>query len=381
MIFTSQHHLIIRAACTLFAFGLVQNLTLHHVQSQDGEAEFQAKLEEWRQIIIDVQVVKLECTLAETIEKSAELREKYQQLRKTGDEKIDELKRAAAKAFREKPRRGTVYFDFLRNSLRMDLEIREDMVSALIMAEALDTKPISEPDIAQMVGVTMYYHQKFDRAEKLLKYSQSRNSDRDFSNELKLIPRLKASWERELKLRDKDLKAKLPRAIVETTKGTIVFELFEDEAPNTVRNFVSLAEQEYYNGLEFFDALPFKRTITGSQSNNLDVTGRRIANEGLDPDKRRDNFRGTLSAIALKDLGLVDGGLILISFAPNTQGKPGSYCNFGRVLTGFDVLDKLNRHEDIKGEEIEDFKADKIVKITIENKREHDYKPVFPEDR
>ena len=381
MIFTHRLHSLFQTVCFLFAFGFCSQLSLSTLSGQDVESEFNAKLEEWRQIIVDVQVVKLECTLAETAEKSAELRAKYYELRKAGDAKIDELKRAAAKAFTKKPQRGTVFFDFLRNSLRMDLEVREDMVSALIMAEALDSKPISEPDIAQLVGVVMYYHQRFDRAETLLKYAQSRNAKRDFTNELKLIPRLKASWERELKLREKDLKSKLPRAIVETTKGTIIFELFEDQAPNTVRNFVTLAEEEYYNGLEFFLAEPFGKAMTGSQSNTLSPSGRVIENEALDPERRRDNFRGTLSAIAMKDLGLVDGALIRISFAPYTQGQPSSYCNFGRVLTGFDVLDKLNRSLNNKGEAIEDFKADKIVKITIENKRDHDYTPVYPENQ
>lgn len=381
MIFTNRHHLLAQAGCFLFAFGFCGQLILSNAYSQDGEAEFNSKLEEWRKIIVDVQVVKLECTLAETAEKSAELRAKYLELRKTGDAKVDELKRAAAKAFKQKPQRGTVFFDFLRNSLRMDLEVREDMVSALIMAEALDSKPISEPDIAQLVGVVMYYHQRFDRAEALLKYAQSRNTNRDFTNELRLIPRLKSSWERELKFREKDLKSKLPRAIIETTKGTIIFELFEDEAPNTVRNFVTLAEEEYYNGLEFFLSEPFGKTMTGSQSNTFSPSGRVIENEAQDPEKRRDNFRGTLSAIAMKNLGLVDGALLRISFAPYTQGQPGSYCNFGRVLTGFEVLDKLNRSFDIKGEAKEDFKADKIVKITIENKRDHDYTPVYPENQ
>ncbi|MFB3073010.1 MAG: peptidylprolyl isomerase, partial [bacterium] len=42
---------------------------------------------------------------------------------------------------------------------------------------------------------------------------------------------------------------------METEKGTISLELFEDDAPNTVANFVSLAEKGYYDGLTFHRVL------------------------------------------------------------------------------------------------------------------------------
>ena len=40
-------------------------------------------------------------------------------------------------------------------------------------------------------------------------------------------------------------------AIIETNKGTIKFELFETEAPITTKNFIDLAEQNFYDGLKF----------------------------------------------------------------------------------------------------------------------------------
>ena len=42
-----------------------------------------------------------------------------------------------------------------------------------------------------------------------------------------------------------------PQVVLKTSKGDIVIELFEDEAPNTVANFVSLIEKGYYDGLTF----------------------------------------------------------------------------------------------------------------------------------
>ena len=43
----------------------------------------------------------------------------------------------------------------------------------------------------------------------------------------------------------------MPRAIMETEKGTINLELFSNEAPNTVKNFSDLAENGFYDGLNF----------------------------------------------------------------------------------------------------------------------------------
>jgi len=43
----------------------------------------------------------------------------------------------------------------------------------------------------------------------------------------------------------------MTKAIIETTKGTIEVDLFDEETPNTVKNFVSLIEKGFYNGLTF----------------------------------------------------------------------------------------------------------------------------------
>ncbi|NES98272.1 MAG: peptidylprolyl isomerase, partial [Desertifilum sp. SIO1I2] len=48
----------------------------------------------------------------------------------------------------------------------------------------------------------------------------------------------------------------MTRAIMETDKGTINLELFEQDAPNTVKNFVDLSEKGFYNGLNFHRVIP-----------------------------------------------------------------------------------------------------------------------------
>lgn len=48
----------------------------------------------------------------------------------------------------------------------------------------------------------------------------------------------------------------MTRAIMETNKGTIHLELFDKDAPNTVKNFVDLAEKRFYDGLSFHRVIP-----------------------------------------------------------------------------------------------------------------------------
>ncbi len=48
----------------------------------------------------------------------------------------------------------------------------------------------------------------------------------------------------------------MTRAIMETDKGTINLELFDADAPNTVKNFVDLAEKGFYDGLSFHRVIP-----------------------------------------------------------------------------------------------------------------------------
>ena len=48
----------------------------------------------------------------------------------------------------------------------------------------------------------------------------------------------------------------LPQIQIQTDRGEIILELFEDEAPNTVANMISLTEQEFYNGLIFHRVIP-----------------------------------------------------------------------------------------------------------------------------
>ena len=86
-------------------------------------------------------------------------------------------------------------------------------------------------------------------------------------------------------------------------------------------------------------------------------------------DNYRKHFQGTISmAHAGKDTG---GSQFFLTFLP-TSHLDGRHTAFGRVVKGMDVLPKLQR---IDPSRPSGAKPDKIVKATVERKRDHKYVP------
>ena len=71
-------------------------------------------------------------------------------------------------------------------------------------------------------------------------------------------------WDTESKLRTAEVEADdLPRVRLTTSKGEVDIELYENEAPETVGNFINLVEQGYYDGLKFHRVLQNFMAQTG----------------------------------------------------------------------------------------------------------------------
>lgn len=132
----------------------------------------------------------------------------------------------------------------------------------------------------------------------------------------------------------------MPQVHISTNKGDIIVELFQDDAPNTVANFLKLTTEGFYNGVIFH------RVISGFmiQGGDPDGTGRggpgyKFADE-LNPNT--DSYKR----------GYVRGTLAMANAGPNTNGSqffimhkdtplPHAYTIFGRVIEGLDVVDAI----------------------------------------
>jgi len=148
-----------------------------------------------------------------------------------------------------------------------------------------------------------------------------------------------------------------PRVQVTTSYGVIELELFEDENPNTVANFISLIEKGFY------DALSFHRVDPGFIVMGGDPEG---TGQG-GPDYRIPSEISTGQKNLKGSIGMADSGVdtagsqfyFLLTDAPHLDGR---YNVFGRVTKGMDKVEQIKI-------------GDEIQEMSILSKRDHEYKP------
>jgi cyclophilin family peptidyl-prolyl cis-trans isomerase len=125
-------------------------------------------------------------------------------------------------------------------------------------------------------------------------------------------------------------------ATLETNKGEIKVEFFPEDAPQTVNNFVCLAEDGYFNNT------PFHRIVRGFVIQGGDPTGTGSGGPGYkfsDEPIASDYERGTL---AMANAGPNTNGSQFFIVLEDLRGKlPKNYTIFGRVTEGLDVVDAI----------------------------------------
>ena len=163
-----------------------------------------------------------------------------------------------------------------------------------------------------------------------------------------------------------------------------MLELFENEAPGTVGNFIFLIENGY------FDEMLFHRVIEGFMAQSggykIDKDGETRGGEGpgyeikcecYEPNARK-HFTGCLS-MAKKPGQRDSGGSEFFVTLQRTDFLDGEHTVFGRVLSGFKVIENLERTHmsDATGREvpIDEVLKDKILSVKVLRKRAHKYKP------
>lgn len=132
-------------------------------------------------------------------------------------------------------------------------------------------------------------------------------------------------------------------AILDTTMGTIVLEFFPDVAPNHVKNFKKLARDKFYDGTTFHRVIP-EFMIQGGCPKSKDDNP---SNDGTGGPgwtvkaefNSRPHVRGTLSMARSADPDSA-GSQFFICVA-RARHLDGQYTNFGRVIAGMDVVDKI----------------------------------------
>lgn len=119
------------------------------------------------------------------------------------------------------------------------------------------------------------------------------------------------------------------QAIIKTNRGDIKLQLFPEQAPKTVANFIQLAKKGYYNGVIFHRVIP-NFMIQGG-----DPTGTGMGGESIYGDKFEDEFS--------KYVFNLRGALSMANAGPNTNGSQFFIVNSQQVPDN--MLDQLTEAE------------------------------------
>ena len=121
-----------------------------------------------------------------------------------------------------------------------------------------------------------------------------------------------------------------------TSKGEIVFEMFDDDAPETVGNFRKLTEQGFYDGLTFH------RIIRDFMIQGGCPQGTGTGGPGYTFEDEINQHKVVRGALAMANAGPnTNGSQFFIVTLEATPWLDGKHTNFGQVTGGMDVVDKL----------------------------------------
>jgi len=141
-------------------------------------------------------------------------------------------------------------------------------------------------------------------------------------------------------------------ATFDTNKGTIVAELFDKEAPNTVANFEKLANSKFYDGVKFHRVISDFVVQGGDPlSRDLPAGDPRIGTGGpgykIKCETKGNPHRHEVGALSMAHAGKDTGGsqFFMVLSEDNTRHLDGVHTVFGQITQGLDVMKTLQRND------------------------------------
>lgn len=301
--------------------------------------------------------------------------------------KIDELKKqniylksqmnaAALESFRAAPNEDMAATQLVFGSIKEKLDgsaVRAlfDPQGALDIARLMMDNGLDAPQIAYLAFRACYAVHDFEQAKALLTGIE----ETGFKLSPVIRQQLEATsdrWDREQSLRRLEEAADdLPRVLFETSEGNFVVELFENEAPKTVGNFISLVEKKFYDDLTFHLVKPGQLAQTGCPiGDGSGDAGYKIPDE-TDAPEIRHHFAGTISMASKGEDNA--GSQFFISHQPNAN-LDGKFTVFGVVIEGLENVYRLKKVDKTSFSNSAN-EPSKIIRATVVRKRDHEYSP------
>jgi len=133
----------------------------------------------------------------------------------------------------------------------------------------------------------------------------------------------------------------MKQAEIHTSKGVMKINFYEEDAPNTVKNFIDLAEKSFYDGLTFHRVIP-DFVIQGGCP---DGTGAGGPGYTIDCELDGDHQYHDRGVISMAHAGRNTGGsqFFICYNRQNTQHLDRNHTVFGKVYEGLDVIDQIRQ--------------------------------------
>ena len=232
---------------------------------------------------------------------------------------------------------------------------------------------------ANIVGAANFALNNFEKCREILKASEEQGElDSEHGHRfLAQVDDYIEFWKKEQAIRDREDKAtgddRLPlvELIVhrgEKPLGRVEMVLFENEAPNTVANFISIVEGKEKN----YTRVKFHRVIRNfmAQTGDFDVPSKKPLDYTIQcecyQENARKHFRGSVS-MALRGRDTGDSQFFLThlpTYWLNIDDNPDSvHTVFGRIVAGMDIVDRIEE-------------GDVIASAKVLFKRNHSYQPM-----
>jgi len=135
-------------------------------------------------------------------------------------------------------------------------------------------------------------------------------------------------------------------AEIKTEKGTMKVEFFQNDAPNTVKNFVDLSKKGFYNGLTFHRVIP-DFVIQGGCPQGSGVGG---PGYQIDCELNGENQFHDKGVLSMAHAGRNTGGsqFFVCHSRTNTSHLDRNHTCFGKVVEGLDVIDDIREGDKIE---------------------------------
>jgi peptidyl-prolyl cis-trans isomerase B (cyclophilin B) len=138
----------------------------------------------------------------------------------------------------------------------------------------------------------------------------------------------------------------MKKAKIITEVGEMTVEFYHEDAPNTVANFIKLAESGYYNGLRFHRVIP-DFVVQGGCPHSKEANSPRVGTGGpgykIDCELTGNNQYHDRGVLSMAHAGRNTGGsqFFICHSRTNTAHLDRNHTCFGKVVDGVEVIDKI----------------------------------------